>query len=115
LRYIERARAAGALADEGVPGGPWAEGQPTWEIDERKATLFFGRPEGAREYLRRLFALGFGLRDGLIYLPGQYRSPPPNQAVRADLQLGLTLTFLQHGRVRALAREPVTVQHDPEG
>ena len=39
----------------------------------------------------------------------------PNQAVLADLQLGLTLTFLQHGRVRELAKTPTVAQHDPEG
>ena len=33
----------------------------------------------------------------------------------ADLQSGLTLTFLQHGRVRELAKEPSTVSYDPEG
>src|SRR5207253_4286695 len=33
----------------------------------------------------------------------------------ADRQAGLTLTFLQHGKVRQLAKEPTTASYDPEG
>src|SRR5207244_3932960 len=36
-------------------------------------------------------------------------------AVLADLQSGLTLTFLQHGKVRQLAKEPSIVSYDTEG
>jgi CRISPR-associated endonuclease/helicase Cas3 len=115
LRHIERAWEQGALADEEAPGGPWPDGRPPWEIDGRSVLLLFGGPERAREYLRRLFALAFGLRDGLIYLPGQYAPPAPGVAVRADLQLGLTLTFLQHNKARGLAKEPQAAQYDPEG
>jgi len=51
---------------------------------------------------------------GLIYLPGQYASEPP-AAVLADLQAGVTLTFLQHGKVRDLAKEPTTAAYDTDG
>src|SRR5262249_52659287 len=77
-------------------------------------TLSFGKPEAAGEYLKRLFALGFQVKDGLIYLPGQYGDVPPPLSVRAELQQGLTLTFLQHGQTRKLGAES-TIQIDPTG
>jgi CRISPR-associated protein Cas8a1/Csx13 len=115
LRYIERALARGLLRAEQVPGGPWPDGLAPWEMTSQSLSLRFGAPEGAREFLRRLFGIGFDLRDDLIYLPGQYPEAAPNQAVRADLQQGLLSTFLQHGRVRGLAKQESVTQHDPEG
>ncbi len=117
LKAIERDYGSGQLADGELPGGPWEDGPP-WEIDERTVVLRFGQPEGAGEFLKRLFAYAFpdpGRGHGLIRLPGQYTSTPPNAAVLADLQSGLLLTFLQHGRVRDLAKDPTQAQHDPDG
>ncbi|MCI0335618.1 MAG: type I-MYXAN CRISPR-associated Cas8a1/Cmx1 [Planctomycetes bacterium] len=116
LKYIERAYQQGALDDDEVPGGPWVDGKPPWEIEADQVTLRFGKLELAHEYLKQLFALGFRLNehDELINLPGQYRITL-NAAVRADLQLGLTLTFLQHGKTRTLAKAPTTASHDPDG
>ena len=65
--------------------------------------------------MRYLFLLSFRLKDGLIYLPGQYGDMPPSLAVRAEIQAGLTLTFLQHGKTRKLAKNPTSYQVDPEG
>lgn len=113
LRYIERAYAAGILSDDDIPGGPWTDA-PRWRVDEQTVTLDFGQPAAAGEFLKRLFRIAFGLKDGLIYLPGQYEQEP-NLAVRAELQAGLTLTFLQHGRVRNLEKQPTAIVHDPEG
>jgi len=115
LKYIERAQKRGELSDDEVPGGPWEEDAPPWRVQVDRITLNFGGPEGASEFLRRLFAIGFSLDDGLICLPGQYGKKPPNLAIRADLQLGLTLTFLQHGKTRILAKDLSKVMHDPEG
>lgn len=114
LRYAERARREGRLTAGQVPGEPWVGDEPPWAISEQEVTLRFGAPDGAAEFLKRLFQIGFQTRGGLIYLPGQYATEP-NQAVRADLQAGLTLTFLQHGKVRKLVKDPTTVTHDPEG
>lgn len=114
LKYIERAYRQGALSDADVPSGPWDNDVSPWKIDTDQITLHFGEPEAAGKYLERLFALAFDVRDGLIRLPGQY-DMQPNLAVRADLQLGLTLSFLQHGKTRALAKEPLVATHDPEG
>lgn len=114
LKYIERAYRAGALLDDEVPGGPWADDHAPWEFDDRSVTLHFGCPDGAAEYLKRLFAVGFDIKDGLIYLPGQYEQEP-SLAVRAELQAGLLLTFLQHGRVRQLENNGSQIQIDPTG
>jgi len=113
LRYIEKQYKAGALSDREVPGH-WSDKKPPWHIDAHSITLDFSEPKRAEGYLKRLFKLAFGLKDGLIHLPGQYHLEP-SQAVRAELQAGLLLTFLQHGRVRSLASESARIQHDPEG
>jgi CRISPR-associated protein Cas8a1/Csx13 len=111
LKAIERQHAAGVLREENLPA-LFDGGRPPWEITADTVTLRFGKPENAEHYLKKLFALAFQIRDGLIYLPGQFPTEP-SSAVVADLQAGVTLTFLQHGRVRRLAREPTTVCYDP--
>lgn len=94
---------------------PFVGDQPPWEIEPQSVTLRFGKPENAGEYLKKLFAFAFDIRpDGLIRLPGQFGSEP-SAAILADMQAGLTLTFLQHGKVRQLAKEPTAVSYDPEG
>lgn len=95
---------------------PQFDGEPPpWDIDEHSVTLRFGKPEEAAAFLKRLFAFAFSIRkDGLIYLPGQFNSEP-SAAILADLQLGMTLTFLQHGRVRQLAKESTTASYDTDG
>ncbi len=116
LRYIQRAHEAGALWAEDVPGGPWPRyDQPPWKMESDEIVLEFGEPPNAREYLKRLFAVAFGLKDGLIWLPGQYGDMPPSLAVRAEMQAGLTLTFLQHGKTRGLAKKALTHEVDPTG
>ncbi len=83
-------------------------------ISKHEIKLHFGKPEKAEAYLRKLFEFAFKVRkDGLISLPGQYASEP-SAAVLADLQAGLTLTFLQHGKVRVLAKETTEARYDPE-
>lgn len=114
LKAMERQYEEGLLSKAKLPA-PFTDEQPPWEIDEHTVTLKFGKPENAGEYLKRLFAFAFGVRkDGLIVLPGQLATEP-SAAVLADLQSGLTLTFLQHGKVRQLAKEPTTLSYDPEG
>jgi CRISPR-associated protein Cas8a1/Csx13 len=114
LRYIERAQRSCALAEEDLPGAPWPGGPP-WNIDEHSITLSFGQPQAAGVYLERLFGIAFGLKDGLIDLPGSYDEVPPTLAVRAELQHGLTLTFLQHWKSRTLAKDRTALSIDPEG
>jgi CRISPR-associated protein Cas8a1/Csx13 len=114
LKAMERRYQAGLLRAESLPA-PFGDDSRPWDVDEQTVTLRFGKPENAGEYLRKLFAFAFGIRqDGLISLPGQYENEP-SAAVLADLQVGLTLTFLQHGRVRALAKDVTTASYDPAG
>lgn len=114
LKSMERRVKNGQIAKKDLPA-PFDGDMPPWEINEQSVTLRFGKPEKAADYLSKLFTYGFGIRkDGLISLPGQY-DIEPSAAVLADLQAGFTLTFLQHGRVRALAKEPTTVSYDAEG
>lgn len=114
LKKIEQHYKCDLLSEAKLPA-PFIDGQPPWEIDEQTVTLKFGKPDKAGGYLKKLFGLAFGIRnDGLIALPGQY-TMEPSAAVLSDLQSGLTLTFLQHGRVRSLAKEPTTASYDPEG
>ena len=113
LRFVERAHDSGQLRAEELPGGPWREGPP-WEVTSRAVRLDFGEPSHASEYLNRLFTTAFRIADHLIDLPGQYETRPA-LAVRAELQAGLLLTFLQHGRVRDLASQANTMEYDAQG
>ena len=117
LKCIEREFATGRLRAKDVPGAPWKKGSPPWTIDSHTVTLDFGEPQAAGEYLHRLFEFAFDLKDDLIYLPGQYMpAGAPGVEVRASLQQGSTLTFLQHGRVRVLAKSATTHQYShPDG
>src|SRR5947209_5954786 len=88
LKAMERQYECGLLNVGKVPA-PFSGGAPPWEITERTVTLRFGKPDGAGEYLEKLFAFAFAVRpDGLIRLPGQYDAEP-SAAVLADLQAGI--------------------------
>ncbi len=69
-------------------------------FDARTVTLSWGKPEGAAAFLRKLYEASFGLRDGMIDLPGSRGGADPPSPVRASLQAGLLQTFLQHGKSR---------------
>ena len=114
LKALER-----EFRDERIPRSrlpaPFEVDSPPWTVDEQTVTLRFGKSEMASAYLKKLFAYAFQIRkDGLILLPGQFRGEP-NAAVLADLQAGHTLTFLQHGKVRQLAKEATEATYDSDG
>jgi CRISPR-associated protein Cas8a1/Csx13 len=122
LKAMERLYDNRLLSADKVPG-PVVQGTYPWEIADDQIILHFGKPDYAGNYLRRLFEFAFQIRDGVIYLPGQYPDPPPTLAIRAALQDGMQNTFLQHGptcgsrsgeRVVTTLFEDVyvTVQHD---
>jgi len=115
LKFIEREVRAGRLKERQTPGAPWHGGKPPWDISPITVTLRFGKPENAKEFLRRLFGIAFALEDGLIWTPGAYPDVPPTLPVRALLQQGITLSFLQHGRVRSLAKTETVYDYQPEG
>ena len=68
-----------------------------WTIDERSVALTWEEPAGTQPFFDRLFSLAFQLREGLIYLPGQYGQLSPPLEVRAALHEGLLLSFYDHG------------------
>ena len=95
--------------------GQVLDGVYPWDITDDSVTLKFGRPEAAGAYLKQLFAFGFAItKSGLIHLPGQHHTQP-SDAILADLQRGFTLTFLQHGGVRTLAKEASLVGYNLGG
>ena len=112
LAALARAVKTKSWPREQTPGWPWSsEDQPPWDVTEQSVVLDFGTPAGAQEYLQRLFAYAFQIKDDLIYLPGQYASEPSFE-VRAFLQSGLTLTFLQHVTAKTMAKTPTAKQYD---
>ena len=96
--FIEREVRDCRIEEYRLPGWPWTDEKPPWRIEPQRITLEFGEPTAAAEFLKRLFAIAFQVKDNLIYLPGQYGGRTIPFEVRAMIQQGLTLTFLQHGK-----------------
>lgn len=114
LKTLERDYENGSVKPKELPG-PFVDDEIPWTIEPQSITLKFGKPEYAKSYLQKLFEYAFQVRkDGLIYLPGTF-AQLPSAAILTDLQLGLTLTFLQHGKVRQLEKEGTTTNFDVEG
>ena len=92
-----------------LPGIPWENGEPPWEVTSERIVLRFGEAGNAREYLKRIFEFAFQIKEneGLIDLPSTQRQIQ-KQSVRARLQQGIMLTFLQHGQSRKGAKADVT-------
>lgn len=116
MSLLHRAGLGGLACSLRAMESLFPKGKCPWLIEPHAITLHFGDPSKAGKYLRQLFAFAFtvGKKDGLIRLPGQY-AIEPSVAVLADLQAGLTLTFLQHGKVRQLAKDTTAVSYAPEG
>jgi CRISPR-associated protein Cas8a1/Csx13 len=111
LIAIEQAHSSGQLKDAQLPGPRKDGGLYPWMISKSTITLDFGSPTKAATYLKKLFAFAFDLRKGLIYLPGQHGGPV-DDAVLAELQSALTLTFIQHGKTRKLDKEAKAFEKD---
>ncbi len=101
LLKMEGEQPSGAL-----PGYPWPNDSPPWEIETDRITLKFGEPENAAEYLKRVFESAFQIKqdENAIDLPSTY-DEKQTELVRARLQRGLMLTFLQHGQSRKGAKK----------
>ena len=100
LRAAERRVKLGLLQRDELPDAVDDHEYP-WRIEPDRLTLHFGEPKNTADYLEKLFAFAFGIKDGLIDLPGTYHGEL-GRPVRAELQHGLTLTFLQFGPHRRL-------------
>ncbi|MCR9294412.1 MAG: type I-MYXAN CRISPR-associated Cas8a1/Cmx1 [bacterium] len=115
LKLIERRVTDGTIDVDQLPGEPWDKDEsPPWSVTSDSITLHFGKPEGATEFFERLFAFAFDLEDDLLSLPAQYDGDVPT-IVRAMIQQGITLTFLQHGQTRKLAEKSTELNYNPEG
>ena len=114
LRAIERDVQKKKLPANRRPGGKWPQGKPPWIITEQSITLDFGEVENAASWLKALFEYSFDLKEDLFFLPGQYGNLVPSHPVRAYLQQGITLTFLQHGLTRTLAKNETIQTFNPE-
>ncbi len=114
LRAIERDVQKKKLPADRRPGGKWPQGKPPWSITEQSIILDFGEAENAGRWLKTLFEYSFDLKEDLFFLPGQYGSIVPSHPVRAYLQQGITLTFLQHGLTRTLAKNETVQTFNPE-
>lgn len=68
----------------------------TITVEPHAVVLDWSASGKAGSLLERLFAACFRIRDGLLDLPGSYRTEPP-LAVRVAMTDALRLTFLQHG------------------
>jgi CRISPR-associated protein Cas8a1/Csx13 len=67
-----------------------------WVIDERSVTFSWESTKEAQALFESLFTFAFQLKEGLIYLPGQYGELPPPPEVLAALHEGLLLSFYDH-------------------
>ena len=114
LDWIERQHQDGRLRKKEIPGWPWNDDAPPWEITPTSVVVELSNPGAAADFLQRLFALAFQIKNGMIYLPGQYAGQPPKTPTQAALQAGMILTFLQHGKSRRVANTPSTVSHKPD-
>jgi CRISPR-associated protein Cas8a1/Csx13 len=114
MTAIHRAGLGGLACTLKAMESEFPAGDPPWDVTRNSVTLKFGKAELAGEYLKRLFGFAFRVRgDGLIALAVQ-SGGDPSAAVLADLQLGVTLTFLQHGKTRRLVKKPTVASYDPD-
>lgn len=65
--------------------------------DERTVTLCWDKDQGGKAFFQKLYKHSFGLKDGLIHLPGTFGSIEPSPIVKAILQQALSQTILQFG------------------
>lgn len=112
LKAIERDVRGKKKVD--VPGGNWKKSGPPWKIEATRVTLDIGKPENAGDWLKALFEYSLQVKDDLFFLPGQYGSIIPSEPVRAYLQRGIILTFLQHGLTRTLEKNETEKTYKPE-
>jgi CRISPR-associated protein Cas8a1/Csx13 len=108
LRAMERAYRLRRLAICELPGDGI-----TWNVTHHAVEFNIPAHGGAGEYLKRLFEFSFRVRNKFVDLPGVTGSAL-SDAVRAEHQLGLTLTFLQYGKHRDLGDASFRAV-DPDG
>src|SRR5439155_10507267 len=65
LKAMENQYRDGRLSEAKLPAS-FNDGKPPWEMESQSITLQFGKPEHAADYLRKLFAFAFQIKNGVI-------------------------------------------------
>lgn len=92
-----RAGLGGLAASFRAIGETVLEGTGSIQVEPERITLSWP-PGGAAAFFEKLFSAAFRIdTNGLIDLPGSYRSPGQRIDLRAGLNEALRRTFLQHG------------------
>lgn len=98
LRWIERSIQSEQYDEDDIPESWINDGVP-WELSSDKILFRFEDPEKVEDVFKPIFQTAFGLSERTIDLPTTYLGKQ-QQSVRINLQRGLMLTFLQHGKTR---------------
>ena len=106
LQWIERSIQSDQYDEDEIPESWVDEGVP-WNLNSDKIRFNFADPEKVEDVFKPIFRIAFGLNERTIDLPTTYIGKQP-QSVRINLQRGLLLTFLQHGKTRAGGKSDVT-------
>jgi CRISPR-associated protein Cas8a1/Csx13 len=106
-----------SIPKKSIPGWPWEDDTPPWKIENERIEIDFGKPQLAGEFLKRLFEFAFqtNKKEEAIDLPATYGDGGQLPEVRAQLQRGLMLTFLQHGQSRKTAAKDIERSYDVDG
>ncbi|WP_417734142.1 type I-MYXAN CRISPR-associated Cas8a1/Cmx1 [Rosistilla oblonga] len=104
LKEFELEVQCGKIDD--LPDGYW-NGDPPWEITSSKIIFRFHDPAKVAEYFEPIFQFAFQIHaaERVINLRPVFQLSAGNTALLAQLQRGLMLTFLQHGKSRKGAKK----------
>ncbi|TWU43854.1 CRISPR-associated protein Cas8a1/Csx13 [Novipirellula aureliae] len=98
LRWIERSIQSEQYDEDDFPES-WIDDGVPWELSSDKILFRFADPEKVEDVFKPIFQAAFGLCERTIDLQTTYLGKQ-QQSVRVNLQRGLMLTFLQHGKTR---------------
>ncbi len=85
---------------------------PPWEVTQREIVFRFPDPTNVASVLEPIFRYAFGLDGRVIDLRPIVA---PTRSIRLQIQRGLMLTFLQHGKSRKGAKSDQTITEEIDG
>jgi CRISPR-associated protein Cas8a1/Csx13 len=86
----------------------WSEGGYPWSIEADGVILRFPKPDAAVEVLQPIFEYAFRIdSEQMIDFPSVFPSINTDPVFRSQLQRGLLLTYLQHGKSRGGEKKDV--------
>ncbi|MEX1026729.1 MAG: type I-MYXAN CRISPR-associated Cas8a1/Cmx1 [Candidatus Paceibacterota bacterium] len=98
LRMIERSIQSNEYDVDEIPESWVDEGVP-WDLSSDRIVFRFPDPQTVDDYFKPIFHAAFDLNKRTIDLPPTHSGMQTTE-VRVNLQRGLLLTFLQHGKTR---------------